>query len=174
VESYGTVIVRRARDADLDAAARVVAVVAEEGFLGAQPPVDLEERIQRFHELIERETLWVLEHQEKVVGYAGAPETVPGVLGVGMAILPETRGQGGGRALLAAVQDHARATGAHKISLEVWIDNARAIALYAAAGFEVEGLRRDHYRRRDGSLRSTLIMAWRVGPPREDPGLASN
>ena len=40
---------------------------------------------------------------------------------------------------------------AHKISLEVWTDNARAIALYAAAGFEVEGLRRDHYRRRDGT-----------------------
>ena len=51
---------------------------------------------------------------------------------------------------------------AHKISLEVWTDNARAIALYAAAGFEVEGLRRDHYRRRDGRLRSTLIMAWRA------------
>ena len=79
-----------------------------------------------------------------------------------MAILPDARGRGGGRALLAAVQEHARASGAHKISLEVWTDNARAIALYAAAGFEVEGLRRDHYRRRDGSLRSTLIMAWRV------------
>jgi ribosomal protein S18 acetylase RimI-like enzyme len=80
-----------------------------------------------------------------------------------MAILAEARGQGGGRALLSAVQDHASATGAHKISLEVWTDNGRAIALYAAAGFEVEGLRRNHYRRRDGSLRSTLIMAWRPG-----------
>lgn len=76
-----------------------------------------------------------------------------------------TRGRGGGRALLAAVQDHARTSGAHKISLEVWVDNARAIALYGAAGFEVEGLRRDHYRRRDGRLRSTLIMAWRVDNP---------
>jgi putative acetyltransferase len=91
-----------------------------------------------------------------------------------MAILAQARGQGGGRALLVAIQEHARATDAHKISLEVWTDNARAIALYAAAGFEVEGLRRDHYRRRDGSLRSTLIMAWRVDPPREDPATSGN
>jgi [ribosomal protein S18]-alanine N-acetyltransferase len=37
----------------------------------------------------------------------------------------------------------------HDDLVEVWTDNGRAIALYAAAGFEVEGLRRDHYRRRD-------------------------
>ena len=37
---------------------------------------------------------------------------------------------------------HARLWGAHKLELEVWLDNAPAIALYASAGFEVEGLRR--------------------------------
>src|ERR1035437_3564570 len=78
---------------------------------------------------------------------------------LGMAILREARGQGGGRALLQAILDHAEANGAHKLELEVWIDNARAIALYASAGFEVEGLRRNHYRRLDGSLRSALVMA---------------
>jgi putative acetyltransferase len=159
-------------------AARAVAAVAEEGFLGAQPPVDVEERAQRLQELVERGApagLWVLEDDGgRQVGHGVVQETTPGVLRIGMAILDEARGQGGGRALLAAIQEHARAVGAHKISLEVWTDNARAIALYAAAGFEVEGLRRDHYRRRDGSLRSTLIMAWRVDPPREDPAVAGN
>ncbi len=178
MESYATVIVRRARAADVDAAARAVAAVAEEGFLGAQPPVDLDERAERFREVMERGDpagLWVLEDDDgRVVGHAAVQETVPGVLSIGMAILPEARGKGGGRALVAAVQDHARAVNAHKISLEVWTDNARAISLYAAAGFEVEGLRRDHYRRRDGRLRSTLIMAWRVDAPREDPTLAGN
>ena len=148
-------------------AARVLAAVAEEGFLGAQPPVDLEQRAERFRSIIERGEpagVWVLEDNDgRQLGHVAVEEVVPGVLGLGMAILPEARGQGGGRALVAAVQDHARACQAHKISLEVWIDNARAIALYAAAGFDVEGLRRDHYRRRDGTLRSTLIMAWRVG-----------
>jgi len=34
------------------AAALVAAAVAEEDFLGLQPPVDLEERAQRYRELI--------------------------------------------------------------------------------------------------------------------------
>ena len=55
------------------------------------------------------------------------------------------------RKLLVAAVEHARESGA-KVELEVWPDNARAIALYASAGFEVEGVRRSHYRRRDGSL----------------------
>jgi putative acetyltransferase len=174
MESYATVIVRPARDADVREAALVAAAVAEEGFLGLQPPVDLDLRAERYRELIEQDALWVLEHEGAVVGYAGAPVTVPGVLSVGMAIVASARGNGGGRALLDAIKEHARSAGAHKISLEVWTDNARAISLYAAAGFEVEGLRRDHYRRRDGSLRSTLIMAWRVDAPREDPAASGN
>jgi [ribosomal protein S18]-alanine N-acetyltransferase len=157
------VIVRRATIADVDSAAYVIAAVAEEDFLGAQPPVDLEERARRFAELVDAQSLWVLDDDDRIVGYAAAPESVRGVLSVGMAVLASARGQGGGRALLTAVKEHARRVGAHKISLEVWTDNARAVAFYAASGFEVEGLRRDHYRRRDGRLRSTLIMAWRVG-----------
>jgi [ribosomal protein S18]-alanine N-acetyltransferase len=158
--------IRRATIADVEAAARVVAEVSHEGFLGAQPPVDLEERAERFRELIEGAdpaSVWILEDEDgRQVGHAALWETTPGALSLGMAILPEARGQGGGRALVAAAQEHAQRAGAHKISLEVWTDNVRAIALYASAGFEVEGLRRDHYRRRDGSLRSTLIMAWRT------------
>jgi RimJ/RimL family protein N-acetyltransferase len=161
------VIVRRAGIADVSEAARTVAAVAPEGFLGAQPPVDIAQRAERFREIVERghpAGLWVLEDaQGRQVGHAAVEETTPGVLTIGMAILAEARGRGGGRALVAAVQDHARTSDAHKISLEVWTDNAPAIALYAGAGFEVEGLRRDHYRRQDGRLRSTLIMAWRVG-----------
>lgn len=156
------VIVRRARITDVQAAASVTAAVAEEDFLGVQPPVDLRVRAERFADLIESNALWVLEDEGRVIGYAGAPETVPGVLSIGMAVLAEARGRGGGRALLVAVQEHAKISGAHKISLEVWTDNARAIALYVAAGFEVEGVRRDHYRRRDGRLKSALIMAWRT------------
>jgi putative acetyltransferase len=76
-----------------------------------------------------------------------------------MGILPEARGRGGGRAFLEAILEHARTCGAHKLELDVWLDNARAISVYASPGFEVEGLRRNHYRRRDGRLRSALLMA---------------
>jgi putative acetyltransferase len=161
------VIVRRARVDDASEAARTVAAVAAEDSIATQPPVDVERRAERFREIIERGDpagVWILEDDEgRQVGHIVVEQSVPGVLTVGMAILPTARGVGGGRALLAAGQEHARAVGAHKISLEVWTDNARAIGLYAAAGFEVEGLRRDHYLRKNGELRSALIMAWRVG-----------
>jgi RimJ/RimL family protein N-acetyltransferase len=167
------VIVRRARVDDVSEAARTVAAVAEEDFIATQPPVDVEQRADRFREIVERGEpagVWILADDDgRQVGHAVAEESVPGVLTIGMAILAEFRGLGGGRALLEALQQHARTIGAHKLSLEVWTDNARAIALYAAAGFEVEGLRRDHYRRRDGRLRSALIMAWRADEAREDP-----
>jgi ribosomal protein S18 acetylase RimI-like enzyme len=169
------VIVRRALTDDAGELARTVAVVAEENFIATQPPVDVVQRAERVREIIERgdpAAVWILEDDDgRQLGHAVVEESVRGVLTIGMAILPEFRGRGGGRALLEAAQEYARTVGAHKISLEVWTDNSRAIGLYAAAGFEVEGLLRDHYRRRDGSLRSALIMAWWV---REDPPVAGN
>lgn len=143
--------------------ARVLAAVAEEGLVATEPPVDLDVRAERFSEAIEGEggtALWVLEEEGRVVGQAGVYAGVAqGVLSLGMAIVPEARGRGGGRALLEAIVAHARSAGAHKLELEVWPENGRAVALYASAGFEVEGLRREHYRRRDGWLRSALVMA---------------
>ena len=160
------VTVRRARSEDATAMARVMAAVAEEGSIATEPPVDIEARAQQFRETIEGEgpgALWVLEDGGQVVGNAGVQEAGPGVLSLGMAIIPEARGRGGGRALLEVIAEHARVSGAHKLELDVWPDNARAVRLYASAGFEVEGLRRAHYRRRDGSLRSALLMARLLG-----------
>jgi RimJ/RimL family protein N-acetyltransferase len=156
------VVVREATVEDAEGLALIMAAVAEEGMIGAEPPVDIEARARRFRETIEGEgpaAVWVLADDGRVVGHAAVHERSPGVLYMGMVILAEARGRGGGRALLEAILEHALASGAHKVELEAWIDNARAIAFYASAGFEVEGLRRNHYRRRDGRLRSTLLMA---------------
>ena len=104
--------------------------------------------------------LWVLEQEGRVVGTLGLHATrAAGVMSVGMCILDEARGRGGGRLLMETVVAHALASPLHKVELEVWTDNARAIALYEAFGFEVEGERRRHYRRRDGTLRSVFVMA---------------
>ena len=101
----------------------------------------------------------MLEDGGEPVGSLGLqPTQADGVLSLGMWILPEWRGRGGGRMLIEAALDGAAAD-VHKIELEVFPDNAAAIALYRSIGFEQEGLRRDHYRRLDGSLRSALIMA---------------
>ncbi|MCD2197043.1 GNAT family N-acetyltransferase [Actinomycetospora endophytica] len=157
--------IRAATEDDVEAAAAIAAVVAEEGTIGAQPPVDVAARAAGLRTLIDgdgRGGVWVLRDGERVVGVTTALERISGVLSIGMMLLPDARGRGGGRGLLDAVLEHARTTGAHKVDLEVWPDNGRAIALYAGAGFTVEGLRDRHYRRHDGSLRSSLIMARRV------------
>src|SRR5207245_771846 len=107
--------------------------------------------------------LFVLEADDEIVGYSAILESGPrGLFGLAMAILEGHRGRGGGRGLLDAAVERARTLGAHKVELEVWPDNGRAIALYVAAGFEVEGFKRDHYRRRDGSLRSSVVMGLRL------------
>ena len=155
-------MVRKATVEDARALALIIAAVAEEGSIGTEPPVDVEARAERYRELIAEGGLaaaWVLDDGGAVVGGASVRERARGVLYVGMSVLPDARGRGGGRAFLDAIVEHARVAGAHKVELEVWVDNARAIALYVSSGFEVEGLRRNLYRRRDGRLRSTLVMA---------------
>jgi GNAT superfamily N-acetyltransferase len=50
-------------------------------------------------------------------------------------VLPEARGRGIGKRLLAAVEAEARARGCCKVTLEVQENNRRARQVYAAAGF---------------------------------------
>lgn len=62
-----------------------------------------------------------------------------------LAVVPERRGQGIGRALLAAAESFARARGCIKLSLEVLEDNAGAQKLYESFGFrdyELGGVQR--------------------------------
>lgn len=53
-----------------------------------------------------------------------------------LAVSPECRGRGIGKALLDAVAEHARQTGCCKVTLEVRTDNGTALALYRREGFE--------------------------------------
>ncbi|HLF11670.1 MAG TPA: GNAT family N-acetyltransferase [Gammaproteobacteria bacterium] len=53
-----------------------------------------------------------------------------------LAVLPQYRGRGIGRALLDAAEDHARRRGCCKLTLEVQDDNTRARTLYQRFGFE--------------------------------------
>ena len=155
-------LVRRATTYDVDAFAAVVASVAEEGrWIATDPPLDVEKFTARVRQsLADGVPLFVLDTGGEIVGTAGLhPTHAEGVVSLGMSILAAHRGRGGGRLLMTALLEHARGMDCHKVELEVWPDNERAIALYEKFGFEVEGLRRDHYRRRDGTLRSAQIMA---------------
>jgi [ribosomal protein S18]-alanine N-acetyltransferase len=159
--------VRPATIEDCDVLARGLHAVAAEGTLATEsdtPVADLEQRLRAAVEW-DGHFLLVLEEEGRVVGSIGLrPTSADGVLSLGMWVLPERRGHGGGRMLIEAALA-ARPAHVHKIELEVFPDNAAAIALYRANGFEEEGLRRDHYRRMDGSLHSALIMARLFGAP---------
>jgi ribosomal protein S18 acetylase RimI-like enzyme len=52
-----------------------------------------------------------------------------------LAVVPERRGQHVGRALLEAVEQHARQFGCAKVTLEVQENNKRAQQVYKSAGF---------------------------------------
>ncbi len=69
------------------------------------------------------------------------------------------RGLGVGKALMEAVVRWARDNGeVCKLALTVFTDNERAIGLYAAFGFVVEGRREREYRLADGTWRDDLMM----------------
>ena len=65
--------------------------------------------------------------------------------------------RGIGRVLLANVEQWARAQALRRLELSVRADNAAAIALYRAAGFEHEGTRRDCLFG-SGAFHSELVM----------------
>jgi RimJ/RimL family protein N-acetyltransferase len=52
----------------------------------------------------------------------------------------------------------ARERGSHKMVLEVWPHNSRALGLFQKFGFVVEGRLRRHWRRNDGSLWDSLAL----------------
>ncbi len=154
--------VRPATLDDCEAMARGMKVVVDEGrWLATEASTTAEQLQQRFRFSVETDGhhSFALFEGPDLIGALGMnPTHAAGVLALGMWILPEWRGRGGGRMLVEAAID-ARPADVHKIELDVFNDNEAALALYRSLGFEQEGVRRDHYRRQDGSLRSALIMA---------------
>jgi ribosomal-protein-alanine N-acetyltransferase len=66
-----------------------------------------------------------------------------------LAVHPDKRGRGLGRALLQAVISKAGKMGAQSLFLEVGVDNPSALALYAGLGFSKVGMRKAYYNGRD-------------------------
>lgn len=80
------------------------------------------------------------------------------VASLGMSVKASHRRRGIGRALLEAAIEWARGAGITRIELYVFADNAPAIALYEASGFQHEGRRRNFVRFDDRHV-DDLVMA---------------
>ncbi len=83
--------------------------------------------------------------QEELIGYISVYHTPDEVEILNMAVLPQLRRCGCGRRLLRLVLRLAYKMGMHKLSLEVRVSNAPAIALYEECGFVRAGRRRQYY-----------------------------
>lgn len=100
----------------------------------------------------------------RVVGSAGLHTASPAVrrrhaMGLGISVARDWQGRGIGDLLMMALCHHAdRWLGVQRLELTVYVDNARAIALYRKHGFEVEGTLRS-YALRDGVLVDVYAMA---------------
>jgi ribosomal-protein-alanine N-acetyltransferase len=75
-----------------------------------------------------------------------------------LAVDPEARRWGLGRALVQSAAATAKTLGAEAFWLEVAVDNEAAIALYAATGFEAAGRRPRYYARKGGDPVDALVM----------------
>ena len=93
--------------------------------------------------------------QPRVVGSAGLHPVSPlarrrHVAMIGISVEPASQGQGVGTAIMQGLCDFAdRWMQVLRIDLEVYTDNARAIALYRKFGFQIEGTQRG-FALRDG------------------------
>ena len=102
--------------------------------------------------------------EDEVVGTLGL-HTFPAnprrrhAAGIGMSVRDDWQGKGVGTALMRAATNLAdNWLGLTRLELEVYTDNAPALALYRKFGFEVEGTHR-RYAFRDGEYVDAYMMA---------------
>ena len=149
--------VRPASVADARPMAELFAAVAEErSGIATEPPVDVDARTVQFTASVAESIVAVA--SDRIIGLIHVEVRRYGVGEFGMLVDRDWRGRGVGSALIQAAIDWARDQGLHKLSLEVFAQNAAAIALYRKCGFVEEGHRVKHYRRADGELWDSLIM----------------
>jgi len=114
---------------------------------------------------------WVIEHESRAVGFANfrdyKPKGSSAEIGIGIGE-PGLWGKHLGRdALELEVRYLQQELGLHRIGLSVVSHNDRAIWMYKAAGFVVEGVERDGIGRDDGFL-DDVKMGLVLGKPRPD------
>jgi RimJ/RimL family protein N-acetyltransferase len=114
---------------------------------------------------------WVIEHEGRAVGFANYrdfhPKGKSAEIGIGIGE-PDLWGKHLGRDALAALLRYLFGElGLHRVGLSVVGFNDRAISMYKAVGFEVEGIERDGVGTEDGFI-DDVKMAIVKGRPRPD------
>lgn len=87
----------------------------------------------------------VAEEDDRIIGYIGMYVSAPEGEITNVAVAPNARGKGTGKALVEAVKQWALDHGVTRIVLEVRVSNAPAIHIYETAGFVKLGVRKNFY-----------------------------
>lgn len=106
-----------------------------------------------------------LGEEGELLGYGGMRHAAGEFYVDNMAVSPEHRRQGVGRAILSTLIKQARELGGSFLSLEVRPSNQGAVALYTQLGLKPMGLRKNFYDcpREDGMIMT--IYFTQEGPP---------
>ncbi len=102
---------------------------------------------------------------KRVVGYAGMWAVLDEAHITNVAVHPDFRGRGVGRALIMELLARAAVSGAAMVTLEVRVSNHIARNLYRSAGFADRGLRRGYY---SDNGEDALIMGLKLYPANGD------
>lgn len=94
----------------------------------------------------------------RVVGYICRWLILDEMQILNVAVHPDWRRRGVGRALMEEVLAEAREKGVRSVILEVRDGNANAVQLYSSLGFQRSGVRRDYY----GQGRDGIVMTLRA------------
>jgi RimJ/RimL family protein N-acetyltransferase len=135
-------------------------VAGEACWIGSELPVDWEAR-PPWEEVLASPDVLVLvaaDGSRIVGGLFMQRDARWGWTQLGMHLVDGYRSLGLGSRLLEAAIAWSRQVGAHKVLLDTFPHNTRAIGLYEKHGFVVEGHHRRHWRRNDGSLWDSVSM----------------
>lgn len=106
-------------------------------------------------------TLW---HDATPIGYWVGLFVLDEAHLLNLTVALSWRQQGYGRQLLSHFLDESRRRACRSAWLEVRSDNAPAIALYQALGFQTQAIRRRYYRDAAGRYADALVMSLTIVP----------
>lgn len=98
-----------------------------------------------------------VEENGSVVGYANFRIVADEGEIERVAVHPDSRRRGYGRKLMEAMVEYSRKKGVRDMTLDVRVNNEKAINLYESCGFVEEGRRKDYYR----EPTEDAIIMWR-------------
>ncbi len=158
--------IRPVGERDIDAVVALLAEIAREGtYIATEWPFDLAARARALRDalLLRRSVGWIAVDGRELVGELSVIDVTQEEPEIGMIVGALHRSRGIGRALLERALAWARTNGKPALTLRVFPDNERALALYRGTGFIDLSLQPDGIVRRDGTGRDVLVMRHAIG-----------